>query len=110
MPKGHHYGRTKTRAYTGEYLCINANVFKSLLTTPLGSYSINAEHLSNDHKKLVLKENNNGVRYITFTINDKLHKIALKLDNSSASNKLYYLPLQPKTAPELLRDQIRQPK
>lgn len=89
MPKGHHYGRTQTRAYTGEYHRINANVFKSLLTTPLGSYSINSEHLSVNHSKLVLKENENGVRYVTFTINDKPHEIALKLDNSSASNKLY---------------------
>jgi len=89
MPKGHHYGRTQTRAYTGEYHRINANVFKSLLTTPLGSYSIDSEHLSANHSKLVLKENENGVRYITFTINDKPHQIALKLDNSSVSNKLY---------------------
>ena len=89
MPRGHHYGRTQTRAYTGEYHSINASVFKSLLTTPLGSYSINAEYLSDNHCKLVLKENENGDRYITFIINDKAHKIALKLDNSSASNKLY---------------------
>jgi hypothetical protein len=89
MPKGHHYGRTQVRAYTGEYHRIYANVFKSLLTEPLGSYSINADHLNNDHKKLTLIENENGVRYITFSINDKPHKIALKLDNSSASNKLY---------------------
>ncbi|GAW96502.1 hypothetical protein [Colwellia marinimaniae] len=89
MPKGHHYGRTQTRAYTGEYHRINANAFKSLLTTPLGSYSIDSEYLSANHRKLVLKENKNGVRYVTFTINDKPHKIALKLDNRSASNKLY---------------------
>ncbi|MFT4938266.1 MAG: hypothetical protein ACI88A_001290 [Paraglaciecola sp.] len=89
MPKGHHSGRTQTRAYTGEYHRIHANVFKQLLTMPFGSYSINAEHLSNDHQKFTLKQNKNGVRYMTFTINDKPHKIALKRDNRSASNKLY---------------------
>ncbi|WP_426357981.1 hypothetical protein ACPUVO_16270 [Pseudocolwellia sp. HL-MZ19] len=89
MPKGHHYGRKQTRAYTSEYHRINANVFKSLLTKPLGFYSLNAEQLSNEHQKLKLEENKNGVRYVTFTIKDKPHKIALKLDNNSASNKLY---------------------
>jgi len=89
MPKGHHYGRAQIRAYTSEYHRINANVFKPLLTTPLGSYSINSEYLSDDHQKLTLKENQNGIRYVTFTINDKPHEIALKLDNRSASNKLY---------------------
>jgi hypothetical protein len=89
MPKGHHYGRTQIRAYTSEYHRIHANVFKSLLTEPLGSYSINADHLSSDHKKLTLKENKNGIRYLTFTINDKPHTIGLKLDNRSSSNKLY---------------------
>jgi hypothetical protein len=89
MPKGHHYGRTQTRTYTGEYHRIHANVFKPLLTTALGSYSINSEHLSDDHQKLTLKENKNGVRYVTFTINDKPHEIALKLDARSVSKKLY---------------------
>jgi hypothetical protein len=89
MPKGHHYGRTQTRAYTSEYHRIHAKVFKQLLTMPLGSYSINAEHLSNGHQKFTLKENKNGVRYMTFTINHKPHKIGLKRDNRSASNKLY---------------------
>ena len=89
MPKGHHYGRAQTRAYTSEYHRINARVFKSLLTAPLGSYSLNAEHLSDDHQKLKLEENKHGIRYVTFIINSKPHKIALKLDNRSASNKLY---------------------
>jgi len=89
MPKGHHYGRKQTRAYTSEYHRINANVFKPLLTMPAGSYSINAEQLNNDHQKFTLKVNKYSVRYITFTINDKPHEIALKCDNRSASNKLY---------------------
>ena len=55
MPKGHHYGRAQTRAYTGEYHRIHANVFKSLLTKPLGNYSINANDLSSDHQKLILE-------------------------------------------------------
>ena len=89
MPKGHHYGRTQARAYTSEFHQIHANVFKHLLTSPLGIYTINSEHLSDNHSKLVLKKNKNDVRYVEFTINDKPHKIALKLDNRSASNKLY---------------------
>ena len=89
MPKGHHYGRKKIRAYTGMYNRVLANVFKPLLTKPLGSYSINFDGLSDEHQKLMLEENKNGVRYVTFTINEKPHKITLKLDNSSASNKLY---------------------
>jgi hypothetical protein len=89
VPKGHHYGRTQARAYTGEYHRINASVFKSLLTKPLGSYLIHSDRLSDEYKKLSLKENKNGVRYVTFAINDKPHTIGLKLDNRSASNKLY---------------------
>jgi hypothetical protein len=89
MPKGHHYGRTQNRAYTGEYHRIHANVFKSLLTKPIGSYSLNSDYLSDEHRKLALTENENSFRFITFTINEKPHQIALKLDHSSASNKLY---------------------
>lgn len=89
MPKGHHYGRTQTRAYTSEYHRIHANVFKPLLKLPLGNYSITSQYLSDEHRKIKLSENKNGVRYVTFTINDKPHHIALKLDNKSVSNKLY---------------------
>ena len=89
MPKGHHYGRAQTRAYTSEYHRIQANVFKSLLTKPLGNYSINSDYLSNDHQKFKLTDLECGVRLMTFTINDKPHKIALILNNRSASNKLY---------------------
>jgi hypothetical protein len=89
MPKGDHYGRTQKRAYTGEYHRIHANVFKSLLTSPLGSYTVNSDNLSDDHRKLALKVNENGVRYVTFTINEKPHQMALKLDSRSVSNKLY---------------------
>jgi hypothetical protein len=91
MPKGHHYGRTQTRAYTSEYHRIHANVFKPLLTKPLGNYSINSEFLFDDHKKIKLEETENGIRYVTFNINDKPHKMALKLDNRSASKKLYII-------------------
>lgn len=89
MPKGHHYGRTQTRAYTNEYHRIHANVFKSLLTKPLGSYSISSDYFSDDHQKFKLTDLECGVRLMTFTINDKPHKIALIVDKRSASNKLY---------------------
>ena len=89
MPKGHHYGKAQTRAYTSEYHRIQANVFKPLLTSKLGSYSINSDRLLADHKKLKLEESENGIRYLTFVINDKPHQIVLKLDNRSVSNKLY---------------------
>lgn len=89
MPKGHHYGRTQTRAYTGEYHRVLAKTFKSLLTMPIGNYSLNADFLSNEHQTFKLTALQCGTRLMTFTINDKAHQIALKLDNKSASNKLY---------------------
>ena len=89
MPKGHHYGRIQTRAYTNEYHRVPANVFKGLITMPLGGYFLTGNFPSSEHKKFELSQLNNGVRLMTFTLNDKPHQIALKLDNSSASNKLY---------------------
>ena len=89
MPKGHHYGRTQTRAYTGEYHRVYAITFKSLLTASLGSYSLSGGSMSNEHKKLELIELDNSLRVMVFTINNTPHQIALKLDNRSASNKLY---------------------
>jgi hypothetical protein len=91
MPKGHHYGRTQTRAYTSEYHRIHANVFKSLLTKPLGSYSLNSDYLSNEHQKFKLTSLECGARLMTFTINGKPHKIALIINKRSASNKLYII-------------------
>ncbi|MBA6291869.1 hypothetical protein H4J58_15490 [Colwellia sp. MB3u-70] len=89
MPKGNHYGRSQTRAYTSEYHRICAKTFKNLLTVPLGSYSLNADFLSNEHQKFKLTDLECGVRLMTFIINDKPHKIALILDKRSASKKLY---------------------
>lgn len=81
--------RTQTRPYTSEYHRINAKVFRSLLTKPTGSYSLNAEHLGNNHNEFELKENENGERVIIFTIDKKPHRIKLSVDNRSASTKLY---------------------
>jgi hypothetical protein len=64
-------------------------VFKSLLTKPLGSYSINSDDISKGYQKFKSTKLECGVRLMTFTINDKPHLIALKLDNRSISNKLY---------------------
>jgi hypothetical protein len=89
MPRGFHYSRNRTRAYTSEYHRINAKLFKPLLISKLGGYTINNDVLSLEHKKLQLSESESGIRIATFTINDKPHQIALKLDNRSASNKLY---------------------
>ena len=89
MPKGQHFGRKQIRAYTSEYHRINASIFKSLLTASLGNYKLDNDYLSSEHKNLVLSEQMDGSRYITFTINSKPHLIALKLDNRSVSNKLY---------------------
>jgi len=89
MAKGHHYGRTQTRGYTTEHYRVSAKVFKSLITAPIGDYCLNGDFLSAEHQKLKLTELSNGVRLMTFIINSKPHQIALKLDNSSASNKLY---------------------
>jgi hypothetical protein len=81
--------RIQSRPYTNEYHRINAKAFKQLLTKPTGSYSLNAEHLSNDHSKFELKEDENGDRAVIFTIDNKPHSINLSIDNSSASTKLY---------------------
>jgi hypothetical protein len=89
MPKGQHYGRKQIRAYTSEYHRINANIFKRLLTASLGNYRLNNGSLSSEHRNLVLSEQGDCSRYITFTINGKPHLIALKLDKRSVSNKLY---------------------
>jgi hypothetical protein len=91
MPKGQHYGRTRSRVYTTEYQRIHANFFKPLLTNPLGRHTINSKFLNEDHKKLKLEEDSMGIRYVTFIINDKPHHITLKLDNRSVSNKLYII-------------------
>lgn len=89
MLKGHHYGRIQTRSYTVEYHRIHARVFKPLLTCPLGSYSINADFLSEEHRNLKLAETKNGIRFVSFVIYEKNHLMALKIDSKSASNKLY---------------------
>jgi hypothetical protein len=75
MPKGHHYGRTQKRAYTGEYHRISTKIFKNLLTVPLGNYSLNVDFLSNTHQKFKLTTLEYSARLMTFTINDKPHKI-----------------------------------
>jgi len=89
MPRGFHYGRNRTRAYTSEYNRIHAKLFKPLLIGKLGGYTINNDALSHEHKTLQLSESESGIRIATFTINDTPHQIALKLDDRSASKKLY---------------------
>jgi hypothetical protein len=89
MPKGQHFGRKQIRAYTSEYHRIFAKSFKNLVSVPFGNYSLNADFLSDEHQKFKLTALECGVRLMTFTINDKDHKIALILDHRSASNKLY---------------------
>lgn len=89
MPRGNHYGRNKTRSYTEQYRRISAISFKPLIKAPLGEYVISGEHLSEDHQKLALIENSDHVRIALFDIQGHEHQIALRLDNRSASNKLY---------------------
>ena len=89
MPRRNHYGRTQTRPYTDEYYKLPARVFNALLTAPLADYVINADFLGAEHKKLTLTQLENNTRVMIFTINKIPHQIALKLNNSSASNKLY---------------------
>lgn len=89
MARGYHSGHKQIRNYTCEYPRIFAKTFKALLELPLGEYNLSFDHFGDDHKKLTLRDNGQGVRYMTFNINDKPHHIALKLDSRSASNKLY---------------------
>lgn len=88
MPKGFHYGRAQHRAYTGEYHKLYAKTCKTLLNAELGKFNYNITCYSEEHQTFELKEVNN-IRYLSFIINDREHQIALKLDNRSASNKLY---------------------
>jgi len=81
--------RTQTRPYTTEYQRINASTFKPMLTMPLGTYALDGINLTSEHNKFELTESESGIRAITFTINNKPHKIDLSLDYRSASTKLY---------------------
>lgn len=81
--------RSQTRPYTTEYQHINAKWLKPLLTKMVGSYSLNNENLSIEHRKLELSENEDGDRSILFTIQGKPHRIKLTVDTRSASTKLY---------------------
>ena len=89
MAKGHHCGHRRTRNYTCEYPRIFAKTFKALVELPLGEYNLSFNHFGEGHQKLKLRDNGEGIRYMTFNIHDKPHHIALKLDSRSASNKLY---------------------
>lgn len=81
--------RMKTRKYTSDHHHIDACVFKPLLYQPVGFYTLNAVHLSENHKKLELIEYNADKRSIIFIINNIEQKIDLKMDSSSVSRKLY---------------------
>jgi hypothetical protein len=67
----------KTRKYTSDYHHIDACVFKPLLYQPVGFYTLNAAHLSENHKKLELIEYNADKRSIIFIINNIEQKIDL---------------------------------
>jgi hypothetical protein len=89
MPKGFHYGRAQTRAYTTDYYRIPAKLFKSLINSPLGNYSINSTQLSDEHTQFKLIETKNLTRIVLFTIKGQQHQISLIFDDRSASKKLY---------------------
>lgn len=88
MAKGFHYGRRQFRAYTGEYTRIYAKSFKCLLNGKIGNYTMDFKRYGDEHRRFKLKESNKH-RYMCFVINDQEHQIGLKLDDSSASKKLY---------------------
>lgn len=79
----------QTRPYTTEYQRINARIFRALLNKPVGFYSLDSDHLGDEHREFELSENKNGDRSIIFTIQNKPHTVNLKVDNRSASTKLY---------------------
>ena len=80
---------TQTRPYTTQYHKIKAIIFKPLLKTAVGNYSLDGSSFGDEHRKFELKENENGERSVIFIINEKPHKIKLSVDNRSASNKVY---------------------
>jgi len=81
--------RTQTRPYVNEYPAIKANIFKGMLTMPVGNYSLSGINLTNGHNRFELLENDYGDRSVTFNIDNKPHRIKLSVDNRSASTKLY---------------------
>lgn len=89
MPKGFHYGRTRKRPYTSEYIRIQASIFKPLLKAKLGRYSISSNSLSDQHKKFELIEVVSGIKVAQFIIEQRKLQVGLVQDNCSASNKLY---------------------
>lgn len=78
-----------TRSYTTQYHKLYARGFKPQLEGVAGQYLINGSSMSKEHRNFKLVITDNGLRVACFTINGKEHQIALLVDNSSASTKLY---------------------
>jgi len=91
MPKGFHFGRTQTRNYTSEHVSLPAKLFRSLLDSTLTFYSIQSDHLSEEHKSFQLIKTEQWSRVALFTIKDKKIPIPLQLDNRSACQKIYLI-------------------
>lgn len=91
MPKGFHFGRQQTRNYTTEYQQLHASTFKTLSTSPEGTYRINCEELSENHKIFTLHHSEDWQRLLLFNIAGKKLPIPLSIDTRSASKKLYLI-------------------
>lgn len=79
----------RTRTYVEEYHRISAKTFRYMLKANPGFYKITNGKLSKEHQKFLLVHSRNSGRVIIFNFHGCKCSISLKLDNRSASNKLY---------------------
>ena len=77
------------RTYTTACHRLYAKFFKQVNELPLGNYRLDSALLSEQHKHLKLVEFKSGERAAIFNIGGKSYQINFRLDDSSASNKLY---------------------
>lgn len=79
----------KTRHYTTQYYKFYARTLKPLLNGVAGQYTINGGTMGTEHRQLKLVVTDNDLRIACFEINGTQHQVALLVDSSSASTKLY---------------------
>ncbi|PSW02562.1 hypothetical protein C9I89_18760 [Photobacterium lipolyticum] len=79
----------RTRSYTEQYFRISAKTFRPMLNANPGIYRVGNSNLGQEHQIFRLIVSSNWGRAMIFNIQSRKHLIPLKLDNRSASNKLY---------------------
>lgn len=91
MAKGFHFGRVQSRNYTSEFKQLKAHVFRDMISAELRQYVLNGGDFSKEHSTFELIQSKEWGRVACFTIQGQKIPIPLKLDDRSASTKLYLL-------------------